>query len=108
MLSLPALFSSLFLENRENTFAYTVTSFLGLEINDSFLEIELSIPYFKKDVLNTRSKLTRWLDMNMKLTFMILPLRVKMDLRDLLVLVAPLDKEENLDPRDLLVLQVLR
>lgn len=35
-----------------------------------------------------------------------LVLRVKSDLQDLLVQVAPLDKEENLDLRDMLVLQV--
>ena len=33
--------------------------------------------------------------------------RVKLDLQDLLVQVAPLDKEENQDLRDTLVLQVL-
>lgn len=36
-----------------------------------------------------------------------LVLRVKLDLQDLLVQVAPLDKEENQDLRDMLVLQVL-
>lgn len=36
-----------------------------------------------------------------------LVLRVKLDLPDLLVQVAPLDKEESLDLRDMLVLQVL-
>lgn len=36
-----------------------------------------------------------------------LVLRVKLDLQDLLVQVAPLDKEENQDLRDTLVLQVL-
>lgn len=36
-----------------------------------------------------------------------LVLRVKLDLRGLLVQMAPLDKEENLDLRDMLVLKVL-
>lgn len=36
-----------------------------------------------------------------------LVLRVKLDPRDLLVQTAPLDKEENLDLRDMLVLQAL-
>lgn len=36
-----------------------------------------------------------------------LVLRVKLDPRDLLVQAAPLDKEENLDLRDMLVLQAL-
>lgn len=36
-----------------------------------------------------------------------LVLRVKLDLRGLLVQMAPLDKEENLDLKDMLVLKVL-
>lgn len=40
-------------------------------------------------------------------SLVLLVLRVKLDLLDLLVQAAPLDKEENLDLRAMLVLQVL-
>lgn len=81
-------------------------AFLVREEDQDFLELQgLEVMTVLEGVMDNQVHLV---PLELQDFLVLLVLRVKMDLRDLLALVAPLDKEENLDPRDLLVLRVLR
>lgn len=75
------------------------------EEDQDFLELqELEVMMVPEEVMDNQAHLV---PLELQDSPVLLVLRVKLDLRDLLVLVVLLDKEANLDPRDMLVLQVL-